>query len=67
MPRVSIATGFKSADGREEILAEYLCDMPDCPNAATEVIGFARELGRGFAVCAEHDVRRRDSTVNHQS
>ena len=61
MPHVSIATGFKTDDGREEILAEYLCDVPDCPNTATQVIGFARELGGGFAVCAEHAVRRTDS------
>jgi hypothetical protein len=36
MPRVSIATGFRTEDGREEILAEYLCDVADCPNPAAE-------------------------------
>lgn len=67
MPRVSIATGFRAEDGREEILAEYLCDVADCPNPAAEVIGFAREIGGGYAVCAEHAaLRRTDSTVNRQ-
>jgi hypothetical protein len=54
MPRVSIATGFAAEDGREEVLSDYQCDMPDCPNRAEHVMGFARELGGGFAVCAEH-------------
>jgi hypothetical protein len=50
MPVVIIRTGV---DG-EEILSEYLCDCPDCPNPAERVMGVAREMGAGFAVCAEH-------------
>jgi hypothetical protein len=56
VPRVTIATGFAAEDGREEILSEYQCDVPNCPNHAMQVMGFVRELGRGFAVCAEHVV-----------
>jgi hypothetical protein len=52
--RVIIATGFVGADGREEVLSEYQCDCPDCPNPAERAMGFAREFGGGFAVCAEH-------------
>ena len=64
MARVSIATGFTAEDGREEILSEYQCDVPDCPNAAVQVMGVARELGRGFAVCAEHATARRRTTAD---
>jgi hypothetical protein len=56
MPQVTIRTGFIGADEREEILSEYLCDSPDCPNYASHVVGFARELGVAVAVCAEHAV-----------
>jgi len=67
MARVSIATGFTAEDGREEILSEYECDVTDCPNEAVEVVGVARELGRGFAVCAEHATARRRATANRQA
>jgi hypothetical protein len=67
MPHVTIATGFTAEDGREEILTDYLCDVPDCPNPACQVMGFAREAGGGFAVCAEHaPVRRPDGSGNRQ-
>ena len=58
MPRVTIATGFRTDDGREEILAEYLCDVAGCPNPAAEVMGFVRGCG-GYAVCTDHAVVRR--------
>ena len=68
MPRVIIATGFTAEDGREEVLSDDQCDVPDCPNHAAQVMGFARELGGGFAVCAEHaGMRRSDSTADRQS
>jgi hypothetical protein len=51
MPAVTIRTVI---DGREETLTEYLCDWPDCPNVAVEVIGVVRELRMRAAVCAEH-------------
>jgi hypothetical protein len=54
MPRVVIRTGILAADGREEILSDYQCDCPDCPNTAERVIGVARELGTSFIVCSEH-------------
>ncbi len=60
MPQVIIATGFTDSDGRPETLSEYLCDYPDCPNYASQVIGFARELGMPTAVCAEHAKQLRD-------
>jgi hypothetical protein len=51
VPVVTIRT---VVDGREETLTEHLCDWPDCPNAAVEVIGFVRELRLATAYCAEH-------------
>ena len=51
MPYVTIRI---SVDGREEALSEYLCDWPDCPNVATEVVGMVRELRLRAAMCAEH-------------
>ena len=41
-------------DGHEERLTEHLCDWPDCPHVAVEVIGFSRELRLATAYCAEH-------------
>ena len=54
MPQVTIRTGVIGADGREEVLTEYLCDAPGCPNVATEVIGHVKELRLSFATCREH-------------
>jgi hypothetical protein len=51
MPYVTIRI---TIDGREEALSEYLCDWPDCPNVATEVVGMVRELRLRVAMCAEH-------------
>jgi hypothetical protein len=53
MSRVTIKTGFMDADGREEELIEYLCDYPNCPNIATNVVG-CRELRQMAAVCEVH-------------
>ena len=66
MPRVTIPTGFSTEDGHEEVLAEYLCDVAGCPNPATEVMGFVREFGGGFAVCAEHAGIRPTDSVDHR-
>jgi hypothetical protein len=57
VPRVRIPTGVLDAEGREEVLSEYICDCPDCPNPATNVVGFSRELGHAMAVCSEHVTR----------
>jgi hypothetical protein len=62
MPVVTIRTGVMAADGAEEIITEYLCDVPDCPNTAEHVMGWAREMGRGYALCAEHAKRHSDRT-----
>jgi len=51
VPRVTIRT---LVDGREEALSEFLCDWPDCPHVAVEVVGVARELRACMAMCAEH-------------
>jgi len=56
MPVVTIRT---VVDGREETLTEHVCDWPDCPNVAVEVIGFVRELKLATAYCAEHAVQIR--------
>ena len=54
IPQVAIKTGLRTPDGREELLIEYLCDHPGCPNIATHALGCARELGLVTAVCDEH-------------
>jgi hypothetical protein len=56
MPRVTIKTGIIAPDGREEELAEYLCDWPDCPNVATQVLGYIRASGFSAVMCDEHAV-----------
>jgi hypothetical protein len=48
MPVVTIRT---AVDGREETMTEHLCDWPDCPNVAVEVVRLAT------AYCAEHAAR----------
>jgi hypothetical protein len=54
MPQVTIRA---IVDGREETLSEYVCDWPDCPNVAVEVVGVVRELRMRAAMCAEHAAR----------
>ena len=54
MSRVTIKTGMPGVDGREEILTEYLCDWPDCPNVAVHVMGVAKDIRAAVVVCAEH-------------
>lgn len=54
VPQIIIKTGFIRPDGREEELAEYICDVPGCPNIATQVLGQVRELGAAVAVCRVH-------------
>jgi hypothetical protein len=41
-------------NGREEAMSEYLCDWPDCPDVAVQVVGIVRELRIRTAMCAEH-------------
>ena len=54
MPRVTIKTGFKTAQGHEEVLSEYICDWPDCPNVGEHVAGVVRELALACVLCREH-------------
>jgi hypothetical protein len=54
MARVVIKSGFMTPDGRQEELAEFMCDWPDCPNVATQVLGCVKELALASAVCNEH-------------
>ncbi len=51
---MTIKTGLTTPDGREELLTEYVCDHPGCPNIATHVLGCVMELGLVSAVCDEH-------------
>ena len=59
MSQVTIKTGLTTPDGREEVLTEYLCDYPDCPNFATRVIGCLIELHLTSAVCEVHAAKLR--------
>lgn len=54
IPQVTIKTGLTTSDGSEELLTEYLCDHPGCPNIATRVLGCVKEVGAMAAVCDEH-------------
>jgi hypothetical protein len=51
IPQVTIKTGLKTPDGREELLAEYFCDHPGCHNIATHVLGCTVELCLVAVVC----------------
>jgi hypothetical protein len=53
MPRVTLRA-HESADGKEDTVSEYICDSPDCPNVAVQVVGVVRELRSLVAVCAYH-------------
>jgi hypothetical protein len=54
MPRVAIKTGILREDGTEEILQEYLCDWPGCPNVAEHLLGVLVELRAMAIVCTDH-------------
>jgi hypothetical protein len=54
IPQVTIKTGLTTPEGRDEVLTEYFCDQPGCPNIATNVLGCVREVGMVAAVCDEH-------------
>jgi hypothetical protein len=55
LPLVVITSGEDAREsGDEERLLEYVCDYPNCPYPAERVIGFAREIAGGFAVCLKH-------------
>jgi len=54
MPRVVIRTGVIRDDGTEEILEDYLCDWPDCPNMGEHVLGVLVELRAMAILCGKH-------------
>jgi hypothetical protein len=54
IPHVMIKTGLKTPDGHEEVLREYICDHPGCPNIATRMLGCIVELRLMAMVCEEH-------------
>src|ERR1700752_3693580 len=57
MPQVAIRL---TVDDREETISEYICDWPDCPNVAVEVVGVACELRLVTVVCTEHARQHRN-------
>jgi hypothetical protein len=62
---VILRTGITS-NGQEQVLHEYLCDWPDCPNVAVHVVGVVKEIGLLSVVCHEHASkieRPKDDTV----
>ena len=58
IPQVTIKTGFIGPEGREELLTEYICDHPGCPNFATHSLGVVAELRVMAVVCDEHVPQR---------
>lgn len=54
MPLVIVKSGEHNLDGTEEILSEYQCDEPNCPNVADQVIGVSFELRAALVLCEEH-------------
>jgi hypothetical protein len=59
IPQITIKTGFKTPDGVEEQLTEFICDFPGCPNLATQVLGHSRELRLNTTMCDEHAPKKR--------
>jgi len=59
MSQITIKTGLKTPDGREEELKEYLCDYPNCPNFATRMVGCLVELRLMASVCEQHAAKLR--------
>lgn len=62
MPQVTIKTGIKGPDGREEQITEYMCDAPGCPNIAAHVVGWVKEVALSIALCEEHAARLKNQT-----
>ena len=63
MPAVAIRM---DVEGREEVLTEFFCDWPDCPNAAVEVVG-VRELRMRTMLCREHSEQIANQARRDQS
>ena len=54
MPHVAIKTGIIREDGTEEVLQDYLCDWPDCPNVGKHVLGALVDIRAMAILCDEH-------------
>jgi hypothetical protein len=54
IPLITIKTGLILPDGQEELLIEYFCDHPGCPNIATQVLGCVAGLCLVAVACDEH-------------
>lgn len=65
MPLVTIRSGLSTPDGGEEVLSEYMCDWPDCPNVAVYPLGCIKELRAVIVVCEEH-ARPAKGQASHQ-
>jgi hypothetical protein len=52
MPAVTLRV--IGVDDKEELLIEYFCDWPDCPNVAEHVVGVLPGLRMISVVCKEH-------------
>jgi hypothetical protein len=61
VPQITIRT---TIDGQEEVLSEYMCDWPNCPEVAVHVVGGVSELRVLTAVCAQHAARLANRRVD---
>jgi hypothetical protein len=54
MPWVIAEPGIGGPRSYAEKVTKYLCDWPDCANAAEQFIGCVKDLAASFALCKEH-------------
>ena len=54
MPWVIVEPGLRGPRSYKEKLTTYLCDWPDCLNAAEHIMGCIKELAACVALCKEH-------------
>jgi hypothetical protein len=64
VPQIVIKSGQILRDGREDVITEYMCDVPGCPNIATQVVGRVRDLALARVVCREHLIEQQRSSRN---
>jgi hypothetical protein len=54
MPWVIVEPGIKGPRSYKAQLTTYLCDWPECANAAEHMLGCVMELAACVALCKEH-------------
>jgi hypothetical protein len=54
MPWVIVEQGVGGPRSYREKVTTYLCDWPDCSNAAEHSVGCIKELAACVALCREH-------------